>query len=73
MAKRLYTYDVNRYGHVTIRIEDASRCDVYLQSQDDTETFLKSVLHDKVKQTHKLVNYVAEDYFPEVCCQKHAR
>jgi len=73
MAKRLYTYDVNRYGHVTIKVEDASRCDVYLQSSDDTEIYLKDVLHDKVKQTNKLVNFVSAEYFPDTCCKKHQR
>ena len=73
MAKRLYTYDVNRFGHVTIRMEDASRCDVYLQSSDDTTVFLRDVLHDRVKQTNKLVNHVAGDYFPDTCCDKHRR
>ena len=28
MAKRLYTYDVNRFGHVTISIADATGAQV---------------------------------------------
>ena len=77
MAKLAYSYShCTRYNTVLI-LELGTDCTVFLQGED-SDTFCRDVLHNKSRQTNKIINLVCGEYFPiererggTNCCVKH--